>query len=627
MNNLHLPSHLLQLYTYIYQHPYTSIDNLAYHFDKSKRTIYTYIKEINEYFPVHCNQITLHHNPNGYYIQSYPTHLSNYAYDDQYTRIHQLMIELLMHNEYKKIDDFASHYYVSAQTIKNDLKIVKKRLNNYNIEIIHKPYHGIIIQGDEKYIRKALTDIVCDHKIVEFTDEECRFFSEFDIYTLSYFILSTLNGNNISIPDYQLKLLIFQIGISIMRIQHNHIITEYSEIKIIPSPVFNQIIHRCELNFHIDIPQSEKIYLYKYFVSTIEYITISDLGKDIQIQKIAHDFIKKLDNKYHFNLLNDEIFFNDIIYHLQAFIKRIELGMDNPNPLLEEIKKKYTFEYDITLEAMRDIIQKYGVSEDEIGFFTLHVRSSLERNRYLISQKVLHITLVCTTGLGTKRLMETKLINAFENQIIIDQSISFYEYQNLKDIKSDVIISTVNIPKKGKPIILINPLFNKYDEMALRKKINKLINDQSVFNNLFNPNLFQIITKKIKNKNIFLQDICHTLEKLNYVDEKFFKDVCHREKMSSTAIGHCIAIPHAINSNIKKSFIHISILKKPLIWDENKKVQLVFVLGIKDDDLVHMRQFNHILSNYLDNVESINELLKSNSYTEFEECFKKVLKK
>lgn len=630
MKKLHLATHLLKLYEYIYRNPYVPIDQLSYHFNKSKRSIYSYIKSINDCFDDDDNKIILSQNPTGYFIKKYPSELlENQIVDNQEDRVRLFIRELLVNNIYQKIDDFADMFYVSSQTIKNDLRIVKKRLLNYQITITQKPYYGILIEGNEINIRKALVNIVLNHRTVEITKEELNFFKNknVDLYALYYYVLSVLNGNYISIPDYQLKSLIFHIAIAIVRIQQGYFLTDEPEILMKDIPVFNQIIGRCESIFHINIPDIEKRNLYVHFVSKISYVSINDLGKDIQIEQIAYDFIKKLDDKFHFNLKNDKIFVHDIIYHLEAFIKRIELGMDNPNPLIEEIKKKYSFEYDITMNAMQDIIYKYHVSEDEIGFFTLHVRSSLERNRYLTSQKIIHIILVCDSGLGTKRLIETKLLNAFGDLIEIIRILSYYEYLEIDNIQCDLIISTIDIPNKNIPIILINPLFNKKDELCLQNQLYNFTNSNIFFSQLFNPSLFKIKNKKIDSKENILKEICTDLEKKDYVDSHYFQQILYRESISSTAIGHLIAIPHAIDSNIKKSFIYICILKNPVLWETQKKVQLIFVLGIKDTELVQMRQFNHVLSNYLDNIEAINILVQSKDYFEFEKNYMYFLNK
>lgn len=275
MSKLHLSTHLLKLYEYIYHNPYTTIDELTYTFNKSKRSIYSYIKEINDSILFEDNQIILSRNPTGYFIKEYASDLlDNQIVDNQEDRIRLLMQELLIDNTYQKIDDLSEIFFVSPQTIKNDMRIVKKRLLNYQIIITQKPYYGIIVEGSEINIRRALVDIVLNHHTVEFTKEEREFFNNknIDIYALSYYILSILNGNYISIPDYQLKSLIFHVAIAILRIQQGYLITDEPTVIMKDVPVFHQIINRCESTFNIHISDIEKeIYMSTLYQKSVMY--------------------------------------------------------------------------------------------------------------------------------------------------------------------------------------------------------------------------------------------------------------------------------------------------------------------------------------------------------------------
>lgn len=615
-----LPSRLLKIYQYVYQHPNVTIFDLAVIFDKSTRSIYSYIKDINDCIKKDENKLKYNRITTGYYIDGNPIIEDNKTVDNQDERILYLVQYLLEHNTYTKIETIAEQLFVSMQTIKKDLRVVKKKLSNYQITITHKPYYGLKIKATEINIRKALVANVVNHKDIQFTKQEKEFFKDIDVYAVSYCLLSVFNGNQISIPDYQLKSLVLHVSVALKRIKQGMYVDEVPEIKIKEVQVFNQVIKKCEEVFHIEIPEIERKNLYVHFVTKITYISINDLGRDIKIESIAKEFIKKVDAEYHFELHKDPIFVSDIILHLEAFVKRIELGMENRNPLLSEIKNRYAFEYDITLHCMQDIIDKYGVSEDEIGFFALHVRASLERNHQLLSQESIHIILVCATGLGTKRLVETKLLNTFKDQIVIDKVISYHEYMELPSIISDIVVSTVDIPQIDKPVLLIDPLFNKRDEIQLQRTFYQLINTYKFCNQLFKPSLFKITNTRYQSKEIILKELTQDLEEKGCIDQEYYKGIIQREELSSTALDYLIAIPHPTQCEVKESFIYICLLKKPVLWDE-RKIQLIFMLGINKADLIKMRIFNHILSNYLDNIEAVNALLSARNFEEFKSIY------
>lgn len=76
--------------------------------------------------------------------------------------------------------------------------------------------------------------------------------------------------------------------------------------------------------------------------------------------------------------------FSDVIYitfadHLHYAIERCREGIDLPNPLLFEIKRFYTEEFRVALEALKIIEKDYDLnfSEGEAGFIALHFANSI----------------------------------------------------------------------------------------------------------------------------------------------------------------------------------------------------------------------------------------------------------
>ena len=622
-----MPGQLLKIYHYIYENPNSTIDELAHYFRKSTRSMYAYVKEINEVIEEKKSKVTYNRKTKGYHIEILFEIGEENQVDSQSERIHYLLQYLLQANAYTKIEDLADQLYVSPQTIKSDLKHVKKKLIAYQIEIMSKPYYGIKIKGLESNIRKALVAFMMDHQTIEFTKGERDFLNEIDIYALSYCLLSVFNGNHISIPDYQIKSLVFQVAVSLKRIKQEAYIEINPTVEAKKVGIFEQAIQKSEEFFKLEIPEIERLNLYIHFATKIPHISIFDLGQDIHIEEIAATFIKKLDTEYQFNLSQDQVFVKDLILHIESFIKRITLGVENRNPLIAEIKSKYAFEYNMTLHCMKELIEEYDVSEDEIGFLTLHVRASLERNHQLLSQRVATVTLVCATGVGTERLVETKLLNAFGEQIIIEKTITYHDYQQLSEIESDLVVTTVSILEKNKPVVHVHPLLSRKDELRLQNTLYKRINDEKSAYQLFQPDLFKVVKAQSKDKAALLRVLTSDLEGKGFVDQNYYEEVLKREAISSTALSHGVAIPHAIESSIKKSFIYICILKKGMRWDEDKKVNLVFLFGIKNNELVQMRLFNHVLTNYLDNNEATKLLTDTKNFEAFKQVYMSFLDK
>lgn len=62
----------------------------------------------------------------------------------------------------------------------------------------------------------------------------------------------------------------------------------------------------------------------------------------------------------------------------------------------------------------------------------------------------------------------------------------------------------------------------------------------------------------------------------------FIKDVMDRENSMSTNMGASIAIPHAKSMAVKKSSVVFARLEKPVEWNDEGTVDLVFLLAINE---------------------------------------------
>lgn len=69
--------------------------------------------------------------------------------------------------------------------------------------------------------------------------------------------------------------------------------------------------------------------------------------------------------------------------HIAFSIERMKQNMVISNPFANEIRLLYNEEYEVALEGKRIILEKtgYDISEDEVGYITLHVHSALSSDK------------------------------------------------------------------------------------------------------------------------------------------------------------------------------------------------------------------------------------------------------
>ena len=255
------------------------------------------------------------------------------------------------------------------------------------------------------------------------------------------------------------------------------------------------------------------------------------------------------------------------------------------NPILDAIKKELFYEYEIASFFMSKFTVKYGFNptEDEIGFITFHIGTSIERMKQKQHQKFT-ATLVCMTGFGTSQFLRAKLAGSFSN-LEIREVFSASRLSEIKPEKQDFVIATVPIELEGIPVIQVSPVLSETDI----KKIQKFLMKKKEYEPETQKNyeyLQQFLHSEIAMFDCDLkskEEVIHLLGSRmiteGYVDEGFIDSVFKRENLSETALGNLIAIPHAFEGHIKKQGIGIMTLKKPINWGD-EKVQLIFLLSL-----------------------------------------------
>ncbi|MDZ4957361.1 hypothetical protein GNF51_16625, partial [Clostridium perfringens] len=92
----------------------------------------------------------------------------------------------------------------------------------------------------------------------------------------------------------------------------------------------------------------------------------------------------------------------------------------------------------------RTINRSIGISlsEDDIGFLTLHFAASLERIKGN-KGKVKRVILVCTTGVGTSLLLKVKLEDKVKDRLDIVDTFPWYEFNERLLENIDLINTTI----------------------------------------------------------------------------------------------------------------------------------------------------------------------------------------
>ena len=193
------------------------------------------------------------------------------------------------------------------------------------------------------------------------------------------------------------------------------------------------IVDDLEREFCISIPEEEISYIAMH-IKGANIIGSDGSQKDaddiIEISRLTKKLLGDMSIIFSVDLVSDKRLEKDLKNHLGPALTRLRLGMKIRNPILDEIKGSYMEIFQAVNRIFSDKVYDFtkldrsiNIPEDEIGYITIHFAAAIER--YIGLNGVIRVITACPTGVGTSRLVATKLESKFSNIQVVDNTVSY----------------------------------------------------------------------------------------------------------------------------------------------------------------------------------------------------------
>ena len=488
-----------------------------------------------------------------------------------------------------KLEDLADSMYVSLSTVKNDLKEVKKILNEYNLKISSKHKQGICIEASEEDIIKFIINysnkVDNSLNIKDFLNNNIIE----NLFSIKKILLDTLNYENMILTDNEFKNIVNYISIYLSRNNTNQ------------SDFIKEYIKKYKSKKEKPISEDEQLL----------------------IRKAIKEFCRDLNIATSINLSHDKIFEECLFNHICNLYKRADLGINQYEITAGEIKLKYPFAFELGKIAKKTIEKNLNmeISEDEVENIALHIGGALERIDKRDEKKVYKTIIVCTSGVGTSMLIKSKLENIFKGKLEIIKVIPSYliDYVNVLDI--DFVISTVEVNLENVNVIKVSPMLTDKEI----KLIEKYIETENVYIDLDIQNLFssELFFKDIKaeTRSQVIDIMSKKLVEKGYIDDTMRQSYFERETIATTEIGNMVAIPHGAKGEVYENKVAIGILKEPISWEVGK-VRLIIMLALDKEKILDYEEVFSKIYKRVDSIAKVISICENKSYEKFIKLFK-----
>lgn len=622
-----------QLFQRLYIEENCSSEKLASEFSVSKRTIRNDINELNDFLETYDSKVILKRGI-GYellekeHVQPLYQELSTQnnstiqQLESSEDRIKQLLILLLLSEKELSIDELCNQIFVGRTTVLGYIRQLRLLLAPYNLKITSKINIGYKIVGDEAAIREVISDQLIEKNfesyISQFSSSESKLFREIDLEELAGFVTEYFPPDHYNISDYNRKNFVIHLAIAILRVKKGHHLEELTNHFMVDENIQTATIRLLavvEKKYQVTFDPQDRTWLYNHLFSDLQHGAYSSH----QMEKI-YDFIDQMLLEIYEiireDLTHDETLRNDLFIHFSSYLTLKTLLKNKKNPLLPEIKKNFSYAFELAVLATNNSqwLNDFEFTEDDIGYLALHIAAAIERKKEQQQNKK-RILVVCGQGVSTGRLIEAMLKKRFAEKLEIIDTISYASYKTTTLTNVDLLISTVPLKEKQIPVVQIDFLNIK----QAMEKIDRLLIDEEEkrnFLSLFSPALFAVNNQKISRNNL-ITSLGEILHAQGIVSSDFTQKVIEREQIAPTNVTKLIAIPHAIDSSIKETKIFVYISTEPITWREDATVRIIFLLAVAEEDKEKLQAFFEYLSDLVENKKLQQKIADAKNFEAF----------
>ena len=618
---------------------FISAEILANFLGISKRTVYTYIMNLNSYLSQNgFKETIIMESSKGIKIdlkdkgsmnklrsrlQAHLLKNSLIGFDRRIDIYWHLLL-----GDYQSYQILSERYNVSKSAIYADFNWLKSQFIPIEVNVISDSI-GTKVQADEILIQSEII------KIIDYMSEMLDFRSN-DINSIVklinyiYPMNRSISNQIIQMIDklsekhelpnnYKVQLNKFLIIFVARKIQGHTITVEmpYNLWAVDKkSALLDRTIQEIERISNLTISRTEKVYLENLLISN--GINIDGMSN---VNKINSEQVKSLVNVFsemiNVDLNNDIELLKSLENHLKLMLERLKNHQILANPYKKEIKKHYAFIFYVTSIVIKNIEEEIGIyiPEEEISFITLHFQLAYERNSRTKKVLVLSDSGVVFRDLLVRRL--TSVLSGIANL----SSESIINLSNIELEKYDFVISTqmLNIDYDGIIQMSEYPSDNELEEVRNFIINNKMLNESdnkgSFIEELISKGTIKIVDE-IEGQKEAINLLVEEMAPGDIVDkEKYFESILERERLSSTSFENNIALPHGHFKYLKNSSISILIAKKPIKWGESD-VNVVILLSFSNSDTSRVSEVMATIYNLLNSPKQTSQLMDMNTKQE-----------
>ena len=445
------------------------------------RTIRSDIESINKYYD--CQLIESNRRA-GYHIDDIllakqDIEVKEIVPQTSHERCIWIIQELLFRNKEINLIQLQERVFVSGYSIDNDLKKIRKIIENYpSLKLIRSKNH-IRLEGEEIDKRKLYKYLLTEETHGNFMNLNsiADFWTDFDLIAIKDIFEEVCEKYDYKIRETTFPMIMMHAGVAIERIINHNYLTSELDDRLVESMEYHvsyEFFERVSKLLNIEIVDDEvkRFSLLLLGKSSGNYRKLNNNKEDVK--RLIDRLIEQIAEYFGVDFSKDWDLKVGLETHIRSLIERQRNKVDVTNLYLKEIKRKYPLVFEMAIHSAK-VIEKftgYVIDEPEIEFLALHLGAAYERIDSV--QRYRAVVIMPHNQMLLKPCIE-KLNSRFGDRMEVVKMFTFFEESQVMEYEPDFIITTLQIKHNlDVPTIQISLFLNYEDESRIFQLLNQL---------------------------------------------------------------------------------------------------------------------------------------------------------
>ena len=401
-----------------------------------------------------------------------------------------LVTRLLMADEPLKLFALARILDVTDSTVSHDLDRLQPFLAEQGITLVRRPGLGVYVEGAERDIRSALVRIIHDHVdevdlLALVADDGAEgaasaadrvllgLVDGAQIRTIDDIVAEETHGRDI--PDTARVGLVVHLALAVRRMQqHDAIVMDAGTLgelrRTEEFAAARMIAAQLGAAFALSVPEAEIGYITMHLLGARGTALPAGAGRvdNFRLVQIAQSIMRLASEKSGAPLIRSRTLLSGLVNHLAPALHRLKLHMDIRNPLLVEVEAEHPELMELARYSTRMMEEEVGapLPADEIAYIAIHIGAALTEAGG--DRPVVRVLVACPTGLGTSRLLASRIRRAYDRIRVVGEISSLaLTAQEITRRAVDFVVSTVPLPPLPVPVVVASAFLTASDRARI----------------------------------------------------------------------------------------------------------------------------------------------------------------